>query len=204
MDDDDDFYGETDNSDYKIEQRSTERLLNDVKASGFRDGHQKLMEDEKHLQLGFDLSYPLMCRVAYLVGTIKSYNNYSQFTKGNTAFMSKLVMRLDLIEKYNYQLYLNWLDLCNYSKDLTVQPSSDRLIDILRDIEQKLTKFETDFLNLNTNDLETGLDLSQLGLTSDMVDREQLYLNKDVKSDLLEQEKVQSLNKLVDDIKFDF
>ena len=47
--DDDDFFGNDDTNnkfELLIEQRTTERLKKEMKTTGFRDGHQKEMENE--------------------------------------------------------------------------------------------------------------------------------------------------------------
>jgi len=200
--DEDDFYGESTHSDYKIEQRSTERLLEEIKISGFRDGHQKLMEDEPQMQLGFDLAYRCLCRVAHLVGKIKAYIIYSSFTKGNTAFLAKVNTKLELIEKYNYGLYLEWENV-DRTCDKVV-PAAESLVEVLLELENKFVNFEQAFFNLSTRDLEAALDLSDLDLTVDMKNRHEKYVNNDEKLDQLEQAKVQGLNKMIDDISFDF
>ena len=202
--DDDDFYGEPSKDDeYKIEQRSTERLLNDIKISGFRDGHQKLMENEVHLQLGFDLAYRCLARIAGMIGKLKAYSIYSNYTRGNTTFLAVLNQKLDLIEKYNYELFLNWDKNPNQTSE-KVEPNAESMIELLPELERKLIVFEQKFFNLSTSDLKAVLNLSELDLTADMICRHKKYMNNDVELEMIEQAKVKGLNKMIDDFSFDF
>lgn len=202
--DDDDFYGEpSTDGDYKIEQRSTERLLNEIKISGFRDGHQKLMEDEVHLQLGFDLAYRCLARIAGMVGKIKAYSIYSNYTRGNTAFLAGLNQKLELIEKYNYGLFLKWDTHSNQTSE-KVEPAAESMMELLPELERKLIAFEQKFFNLSTGDSEAALNLSDLDLTADMISRHEKYVNNDAELEKLEQAKLKGLNEMIDDISFDF
>ena len=53
MDNEDDFFCDnySKNHEITLEQRSTERIKSELKVSGYRDGIQKHMENEAHLQL---------------------------------------------------------------------------------------------------------------------------------------------------------
>ena len=200
--DEDDFYGDSEptSSDYIVEQRATERLLIQHRASGYRDGHQKLMEDEPHLQLGFDIAYRLISKISYLLGQIKSFAIYSKFTKSNTAFLAQLNMHIDKLEKFNYELYLNW---DNSKGDNKVEPEHESLCSLLTELHSRINKFRDNFLTINSQNLD-NLNFSDLETTLGMKKKLAKYVNNDLKQEKLEQEKVQGLNKMVNDIQFDF
>ena len=114
--DDDDFFGNDDTNnkfELLIEQRTTERLKKEMKTTGFRDGHQKEMENEYCLQFGFDLAYKLFSKLAFLIGQIRSLTVY-----------------LDEIEKKtNYEIFLYWKE---------DKLNSDNLVNYLNSLESKL------------------------------------------------------------------
>lgn len=202
--DEDEFYGNTESAprDYIVEQRATERLLIEHRAGGYRDGHQKLMEDESHLQLGFDLAYRLICKVGFLLGQIKSFGIYSTNTKSNTAFLAKLNMHLDKLEKYSYELYLNW-DHSGESSE-TVEPEYHSLSSLLTELHTRINNFRICFLVAIDSQNLDSLNFTDLEITLEMNKKLQKYVKIDVKQEKIEQEKVQGLNDMVNDIRFNF
>ncbi len=203
MNDDDDFFGggsQSVNQDYIVEQRSTDRLLADITAGGFRDGRQKFMEDEKHLQLGFDLAYRLMCKTAFIVGKIKSFSIYSNVAKGNTAFLARLNQKLETIEKYTFELFLNW-SASSKSSD-NVEPSFECLIQCLAELENKLGAYAS--VCLNSGDFMADRFLEGLNLSSEMITNQIMYENSGEIKEVVEEEKLTGINKLINDLKFDF
>ena len=131
--DDDDFFGNDDTNnkfELLIEHRTTERLKKEMKTTGFRDGHQKEMENEHCLQFGFDLAYKLFSKLAFLIGQIRSLTVYLDVSKNDSAFLAQVLSKLDEIEKKtNYEIFLYW----NEDK-----LNSDNLVNYLNSLESKL------------------------------------------------------------------
>ncbi len=113
MNKEDDFFCEEVNSNSDeiiLEQRSTERLKSQIKATGYRDGIQKFMENETHLQLGFDLAYSFFARIGFFVGQFRSLGTYLDSCKKDSVFLTQLYDKLEKIENNNYELFLIWSD----------------------------------------------------------------------------------------------
>ena len=91
----DDFIDDEDNNrDFLIEQKSTERHLNDIKSSGFRDGTQENMENEALIQSGFDESYKIFVNLAFKIGDLRALSsNLCQ----DSCFLAKLNDKLDKV-----------------------------------------------------------------------------------------------------------
>ncbi len=201
-DDDDDFFGDEQsvNHDYILEQRSTDRLLGEITAGGFRDGHQKFMEDEKHLQLGFDLAYRVMCKTAFFIGRIRSFSIYSNHAKGDSAFLARLNQKLESIEKYSFELYLNWSNDCNSNGN--IEPDFEFLVKCVAELEDKLASYAN--LCLNSSDFMTDSFLEGLSLSSEMTNKRNAYETSDDIKEIIEEEKVTAINKLINNFKLDF
>lgn len=140
----DDFFGDDDDfksNQYEIqlEQRSTERIKNEMKLQGYRDAHQKEMENEVYLQLGFDLGYKLFARISFIIGQIRSLAIYLDVFKNDSAFLAQVLNKLDQIESFSeYDKYLQWNKL---------ELNSSSLVLYLGSLEMKLNKFKDHFLN---------------------------------------------------------
>lgn len=139
----DDFFGDEDTStshEILLEQRATERLKTEMKSSGYRDGIQKQMENEPHLQLGFDLAYRNFARIGFRLGQLRSLGAYLDGCKSDSTFLSQLYDRLDKIENdKSYESLLVWYGERNLS--------ADKLCAYLNSLEQKLVKLNDYFLN---------------------------------------------------------
>ena len=124
----DDFESDT-NLDYKLEQQSTERHLRELNASGFRDGHQKWMDNEALMQLGFDHAYKLFFKLAFLIGKVKSLSLQSSSLKNETLFQAKIVHKLQSIEKCNFSTLIRWKMLITYNtRDVNnVEPNFEEI-----------------------------------------------------------------------------
>jgi hypothetical protein len=137
---DDDIF-EDDGKDFLIEQKSTERLMNDIYSNGYRDAFQAHSEDEKLHQKGFDDSYPLFVRLGVLLGQIRSMCSYGPIMRCKvanlSAFLARLNNKLDKIEKeMNYESLIAWKD------NDTLEPDYSRVIESIRGFETKLTDFK--------------------------------------------------------------
>ena len=160
MEEDDDFYGDShEASAFVIEQRSTERLLDEIHSSGYRDAHQKFMEDEKQLQIGFDAAYVLFCRIGFLTGQIKSYAIYLNCFKHDSAFMAKLTDKLDKLARFNFENYFEW--------DEDMRPNLNNLKRLVASLEANFNRFKTKLISLTNQpvDIEgNNIDLSDLNM----------------------------------------
>lgn len=202
MDVEDDFFGDdTSNNDYAVDQKSTERLLSEIRASGFRDSFQEHMEDEQHLQLGFDMAYPLICRIAFISGKIRSFGIYSNLMKGNSALLAHLNAKLEAIEKYSFHLYLDWSIVSSSSEKCV--PAAGEFTVVLNELELRLTRFYEACLKLDENDLKVEF-FDELSLNSEMLGRLSAYENNDAALEKIEEKKVAGLNSLVNDLNLAF
>lgn len=123
----------------KIEERDAERLKNEMKLTGYRDAYQKELENEACLQYGFDVAYKQFSRVGFLIGQIRSLVIYLDAIKYDSAFLSQVFTKLDLIESYsNYELLIEWS---------VEQVKADKLNAFLTNLEFKLNKFKDHLLN---------------------------------------------------------
>ena len=150
----DDFESDT-NLDYKLEQQSTERHLRELNASGFRDGHQKWMENEALMQSGFDHAYKLFFKLAFLIGKVKSLSLQSSCLKNETLFQAKIVHKLQSIEKCNFSTLIRWKMLITYNtRDVNnVEPN-------LEEIEKLISYYIAQLEILNKSILAFGTSKS--------------------------------------------
>lgn len=112
MDDDD-------NEDtFAVEQRTTERHLNDLRTNGYRDARQKYMEDEALMQAGFDSSYAQLVRLGFRLGQVRILGRTSGFDSG---FMAALNHRLDAVDAVSFESLVRWSE----GSDPDLTPVSD-------------------------------------------------------------------------------
>ena len=179
---DDDLYEHDDShKDFMVDQRSTERSMQDIYSNGYRDAYQKHSEDEKLLQYGFNCSYKLFVKLGLLIGQIKSICSYSSSVTGKVAdwssFLARVNCKLDRIEKqYNYARLISWN---KESKEL--EPDFRRVIETIEKIEIKLREFKEKvwfFLSGSSNDiqildgdlnqLDADVELNELAVSADV------------------------------------
>ena len=141
---DDDFgddINDTNNNrenDFMLEQRSTDRMREEIKSNGYRDGYQKHFEDEKLMQIGFDIAYKRLSAIAFLCGQIKSMAAYSSVFGKDSAFLARLNDKLDKIEHFKFDNLLEWQQ--PNSPGQVPMPNEQNLIRFLDDYQQKLLK----------------------------------------------------------------
>ncbi|CAF1139356.1 unnamed protein product [Brachionus calyciflorus] len=146
----DDFFDEDDNKDFLIELRSTERHLNDVKTSGFRDATQEFMENESLIQSGFDSSYKIFVKLAFRIGEIRALS--SNLCK-NSCFLAKLNDKLDKIENFDYDSRIHWsFDLNN------VVPDYSQVIELVNYFTSNLNDLKEILSNFSSENLVEKLD----------------------------------------------
>ena len=135
----DDFESDT-NLDFRVEQRATERLLQEINASGFRDGHQKFMENESLMQSGFDHAYKLFFKLAFLVGKVKALSLHSSVFKSDSLFLAKVSHKLESLEKFEFAGLIAWKPLITYNvrDDQNVEAKFDGLEALISNFESQL------------------------------------------------------------------
>ena len=149
----DDFESDTHNLDFKIEQRATERHLKELNASGFRDGHQKWMENEALMQSGFDRAYKLFYKLAFLTGKIKALSLQSNPLKNDNVFQVKISEKLQSIEKFNYSSLIKWKLLITYNThdEHNVEPNFDELENLINYYQTQLSMLNKSILAYNVS-----------------------------------------------------
>jgi hypothetical protein len=167
---DDDFFGGDEpacaglSSDFMIEKKSTERLMNDIQSNGYRDAYQEYSENEALIQLGFDSAYKMFTKCGFLIGQIKSLCTYS--SKLNkiqdlSCFLARLNNKLDKIEKqFNYENLINWNEDNNNNKDHNVTLDYAQVISQVQVFEQKLLEFKEKLVNVLTSNNSQNQKLS--------------------------------------------
>ncbi len=161
----DDFEG--DNSlDFKIEQRATERHLKELNGSGFRDGHQKWMENELITQSGFDHAYKLFYKLGFLTGKIKSVTLQSNAIKNDNALQAKILQKLQAIEKFNFTRLIKWKILITYNThdENNLEPNFDELVNAINYYETQLSLLNKSILAYN---VRNSNELANLNLILD-------------------------------------
>ena len=146
MDDFDDFgdqQADTNNNsggqgpDYMLDQRSTDRLMQEITSQGYRDAYQSQFEDEKLMQVGFDLAFEQLAPVSFLVGQIRSLAAHSSVLNRDSAFLARLNDKLERIERNNYERWLEWR-----SDDPLLGLSDQQLESVVREHQNHLTAFK--------------------------------------------------------------
>lgn len=99
MDEYDEDLGQTDN--LTLEQRSTEKMLNDLRTSGYRDGRQRHMEDEERMQAGFDTAYKRLVRLGFQTGRVRA--SVVSLVRKDSALLAAVNHRLEMIETFAYE-----------------------------------------------------------------------------------------------------
>lgn len=163
---DDETNNNNSNKEFLIEQRTTERLLNEINTSGFRDGHQKFMEDEKYLQTGFDSAYRNLARLAFLAGRIRSLCIHSLYFKNDSAFLSKLTHKLEKIEKYNYECLIKWNG---------VEARLDLIEKLVNYFESKLNSLKQLIVSLSLNEANSSAKDDLKGSIDSVLDSIEFY-----------------------------
>ncbi len=168
----DDDFGETDlfGSDYVVEQRATERHLADLSTNGFRDARQKYSEDERLIQIGFDIGYQQLVKLAFLTGQLRSICANSARLKQSSAFLAMLNHKLDKLEKLHYEKLLNWK--VNAIVNNEMEPCLADLSPVIVDLESRLNQFKKILFDINgekldMNEVNARLDLLNLDQTVD-------------------------------------
>ena len=144
--DEDDFFARGDTGhrsvDLGVEQRATERKLNELTVSGYRDGRARHSDDEALIQLGFDLGYKQLARIAFASGQLKAacfQSTRAQLAR-DSAFMARLAHKLEQLETHAYERVLRW-----HMSPATsgVDVSADELARVLASVERRLVDFKT-------------------------------------------------------------
>ena len=179
--------------DYIVEQRATERLLNELTTNGYRDARQKFAEEEKLIQLGFDIGYQQLVKLAFLTGQIRSIcSNYPNL-KSDSAFLARLNDKLEKIEKLNYEKLINWKVKNNHDHE-NVEPCLNDLRIVIIDIENKLNQFKNLlFQIIKTNHKTKIIDLINEHLES-------LEIDKSVKEKIEENDLKENSNLAINDL----
>ena len=130
--DEDDFIDDTTNNhnDFMLEQRSTDRMRDEIKSNGYRDGYQKHFEDEKLMQIGFDIAYARLSEIAFLCGQIKAMAAYSSTFGKDSSFLARLNDKLDKIEQFKFDSLLEFK--ANSGQEESEQTSLKNLLDDYR------------------------------------------------------------------------
>lgn len=182
MDDFDDVWSTSDDSDNRkdrveshilVDQKSTERHLNEIRSSGFRDAHQLFMENEQLMQVGFDQAYESIVKIAFLCGQLKAICSNSATLHKDTAFLAKLNDKLDKIQTHPYEMKLGWR-VEETSRSVQIDPSEFK--DFLKQYEDKLNSLKSQLVSFKNNSSELGEKLNQLEMqnaSDDMNDEEE-------------------------------
>lgn len=170
--------------DYMVEMRATERLMNEIRTSGFRDGTQEFLQDEQLIQSGFDQSFKLFGKLGFLIGQIRALS--SGLIK-DSCFLAKLNDKLERIENFNYESKIEFIGDLD-QPDLVLNLASVR--ETIENFEINLSKLR-DVLFLNN-----GKSLNE-NLNNIIVPSEELVEDIDSNS-----ENVKALNDLVESWNF--
>ena len=188
--------------DFIVDQNANNRMLSEINTAGYRDGLQKFMEDETHLQRGFDFGFKILSRLAFLVGHVKSTVAFAHFSKNDSSLLAKINDKLEKIENYNYELMLDW-DLTK-SNDANVE----KLEKDIRDLEKKLENFREHFKNLRLTQTKglfetncSAVDTNDLEISDEMKVKEDQF---QIDSDEIEKDfkSIQTLSDLIDNLCF--
>lgn len=185
MDDSDPFGddGATTTCDYAAEQRTTERMLDDIRSNGFRDGHQKYMENEAYLQIGFDQAYKIFAKLAILTGQVRSLS--SKLISNNSSLLARLNDKLDKIDSYPYETKITW----NHQ----LQPNFDSVVQLVSDFVLRLSQLK-DILFSSSSSFTLG----QATAMENNLNQLQIEQSHTQDDDLDNQLMVDSLNNLID------
>lgn len=176
---DDNIFDDGDDQDFRIEQRSTDRHMQEIYSSGYRDAYQECQEDEKLLQAGFDHSYKLFVKIGFLIGQIRSVCNYVK----DSSSLARVNHRLEIIEKKcAYEKLVKWredgeIDLSDLiSKLASIESRLGEFRAILSHDKSKMNEF------LSLLDLEDGLACSSVEDQTESGSNNTNQLNKMIKS----------------------
>lgn len=129
----------------ELEQRSTDRLLNDLRTNGYRDARQKFMEDETLMQAGFDAAYTQLVRLGFLVGQVRASSNS---IVRDSATLAAINHRLDAIEKFAFENRVHW------SNDSS-SPLSCQFIQSVQEFSNMLSELSSSLKTTQTPSIAT-------------------------------------------------
>ena len=124
--------------DYLLDQRSTERAMQEITSQGYRDAYQSQFEDEKLMQVGFDIAFKKLAPVSFLVGQIRSLAAHSRILNRDSAFLARLNDKLERIERNSYERLLEWR-----SDDPVTGLSDQQLETVVQEHQNHLTAFKS-------------------------------------------------------------
>lgn len=163
---------EDEEKDFLVEQKTTERHLNQIKVNGFRDGTQSFMENEALIQQGFDSSYKIFSSLGFQLGEIRALG---PLVCKDSCCLAKLNDKLDKIENFNYESRIHWsFDSSNVIPDFSqVIETVNYFKDKLNELKQILMSFSNEKsiqkLNDNLNKISIKYDDEQ----DDIMDEEE-------------------------------
>lgn len=137
-----------------FEQRSTERALNDLRTSGYRDGRQMFMEDERLIQTGFDAAYKMFVKLGMLAGQVRSLS--ASLVK-DSATLARLNDKLEKIETFPYETKIEWQTEGNGDVTPLMGPVNQIILEYhfkLSQIKQQIALSNIHGLNENLNNLD--------------------------------------------------
>jgi hypothetical protein len=194
MDEEDIF--ENESADFLVEQRTTDRLMNDIYSNGYRDAFQSSSEDDKLLQRGFDDAYKLFVRLGALIGEIKSLCSYAPLitrrVANSSAFLARLNNKLDKIEKeMTYESLIVWPAV---SAGARLEPGYAKVSQSIGSFEAKLADFKQKLMVFleNSGNCQKSVEESMSGLDRDVVqieyekEEEASKRNFDILNDMVE------------------
>ncbi len=95
-----DIFDGTDSDQLQVDTRSSDRILDNLYSSGYKDGYQLKMDDENLMQRAFAYTYALFSKIGFLIGYIKAIHDLNSVKSAGV--LEKLQEIQEVLINYEY------------------------------------------------------------------------------------------------------